>query len=1144
MHLRLCSSDGVSRRPLLSQTVLIMKLTMVLLLVGCLQATAHGFAQKVSISSEEMSLENVFTEIKQQTGYLFLVDEQLLKKARPVSLQVKNASIGEVMELCLKDQGLTYSIVGRTIVLKEKKEAFVLAAAPPPADYDIEGTVGDDKNKEPLAGAGINVKGTHKGTYTDKQGHFVLKGIPAGATLEVSYVGYETYTSRITKGGRYYFALKTTESSMKEMVVTGLFARPKANFTGASSSYTAEDLSKVSNNNVFTALKVLDPSFQLPENINLGSNPNALPEVVLRGGNSLVDPGQAAAANPFGYANSPNTPLFILDGFEVSLQRINDLDMNRIAKVDILKDAAATAIYGSRAANGVIVIETIRPHDGKLRFTYSGNAVLETPDLSGYNLLNASEKLALEKKAGLYTSIVNDPQNNLNILYNARLANVQRGVNTDWIAQPVQTGFGHKHNIYIEGGGNSALYGINATYDERSGVMKESGRRTVSANTYLSYRVSNFQFRNDLTLNFNKGTNSPYGSFEQYTRLNPYWSPYDANGQLTPFLEDVRNLNGTHISIRDSYDNLDGQGPGRAANPLYNASLNIRDQTTYQNVINNFSLQWQAARWLRVTSRIAYQTQSDESDLFLPGQHTSFSRKTTFEKGSYTKGYGKRHSLEGMLTADANERIGKHLFFATAGMNLQQVKTQTEAFMVQGFSNPSLDQLVLGNRFPDGTKPTGTESLTRLFGVLSNLSYAYDSRYLLDLSYRLDGSSQFGADKSFAPFWSVGTGWNLHNEAFLKGNKQISRLKLRYSFGYTGSQNFPSYLGLTTSQYYTNREYRGIIGTYLLGYGNSSLLWQKTRKSNLGIDLTAFNWLDVTANYFVEKTQGSIASISTPPSTGFNSFSENLGNVTGRGWEALIRATLISKPRTRDNWSVFVNLFSVKSKIDKISDKLAAMNRKADTSLVTRPITRYAEGQSTSAIWAVRSLGIDPANGQEIFLSKDGKIVSNYNPLDQVITGDTRPDIESTFGTNLELKGIGFNVAFRLRYGGQAYNQTLIERVEGIDIAYYNVDKRVSEQRWTKPGDQTFFKALYAPGGFPVQTFSSSRFVQNDNTLSCESISVYYRFTDRLNQKMGLQNTKITLYSNDVFRMSTIKRERGLDYPFGRIFTLQLQTTF
>lgn len=1118
------------------------------MLAACLHASATGIAQKVTLSLNNVSIEKVFTAIKKQTGYLFVMDHDLINQMPLVSVNVKDAQIMDVVKFCLDDYiPVEFSMVGKTIVLQRAPERVAgLLHYSPPRTGVVEGIISDEKSGDPLVGATVTVKGTRQAVSTDVTGKFKITVVTdKTVVLVISYVGYESLEYIVKAGGVQRIQLKQTTEAIKDMVVTGIFTRSKANFTGASSSFTAEELAKVTNNNVLTALKVLDPSFQLPENISLGSNPNALPEVVLRGGNSLVDPSQSAAANPFGYANSPNTPLFILDGFEVPLQRINDLDMNRIAKVDILKDAAATAIYGSRAANGVIVIETIRPHDGKLRFTYSGNAVLEAPDLTGYNLLNATEKLELERKVGYYNyPNSNVTQNSLNQIYNARLADVQRGVNTDWISQPVRTGLGHKHNIYIEGGGNAALYGINATYDERAGVMKGSGRRTTSVNSYLSYRVSNFQFRNDLTLNFNKGTNSPYGSFTQYARLNPYWSPFDENGQMKPFLEDIRDVNGARITLMDRYDNLDGQAVGRAANPLYNAGLNITDQTTYQNVVNNFSLQWQAKNWLRFTSRVAYQTQSDELDRFLPGQHTSFSTKPTFEKGSYTKGYGKRHSLEGMLTADANKRIGKHLIFATAGANLQEVKSTSETFMVQGFTNPNLDQLSLGNRFPDGSKPIGTESFSRLFGVLSNFSYSYDNRYLLDLSYRLDGSSQFGSEKRFAPFWSIGGGWNLHNEAALKGITQINRLKLRYSYGYTGSQNFPSYLGLTTSQYYTNQEYRGIIGTYLLGYGNTSLLWQKTRKSNLGFDLTAFKWLDITANYFVEKTQGSIASISTPPSTGFNSFSENLGNVTSKGWEAMIRATIFNNNRNRDNWSVFANLFGVKSRLEKISDKLSAMNKRADTSRVTRPITRFAEGQSTTAIWAVRSLGIDPATGEEIFLSKNGEVVSNYNTADQVITGDYRPNLEGTFGTNFEMKGIGFNAAFRVRLGGQAYNQTLIERVEGIDVAYYNVDKRVSEQRWMKPGDLAFFKRINSFAGNPAQTLASSRFVQDDNTLSCESISVYYRFTDKLNNKLGLQNTKITLFSNEVFRVSSIKRERGLDYPFGRIFTLQLQTTF
>lgn len=1142
---------------IISKVLRTMKLTILLLTTVFLQVSATGISQNVSLKFKDAELERVFKAIERQTGFGFLYTKKTIQNAKKVDLDVSNIPLSQALQLCLNNQGLTFSVhaASNTIVIKKastpaprnplEQVVTIQPLQTIPQLVEIKGIVKSEDTGEPLVGATVVVKGTKIVTLTDSKGAFSINASP-GAVLVITYVGYVDKEINIKNADFFEIKLATSPKSVNETVVTGVYVRPKNNFTGASSSFTAEDISRVSNSNVLSALQSLDPSFQLMENLNLGSNPNVLPDVVLRSGNSLVDLGQSSTV-PFDYANGTNVPLFILDGFEVPLQRINDLDMNRIAKVDILKDAAATSIYGSRAANGVIVIETIRPKEGKLRFTYTGNLSVEAPDLSSYNLLNAREKFELENTVNAYSFYNwNFREEQLAFFYNDRLAAIERGVNTDWISQPVQTGIGTKHAIYVEGGANDALYGVNLTYNKVSGAMKGSDRQTITGNTFLSYRVKKFQFRNDLTINANQANNSPYGSFTQYTRLNPYWTPYDSTGNLKIYLEDVRDLYGNRLTNFDVYDNLDGQSVGRATNPLYNASLNIVDKTTYNNIINNFSTQWQAAQWLRFTGRFAYQYQADESDIFLPAQHTSFVSKPTFEKGTYTKGYGKKQNIESMITADFNKAIGQNQFFATLGANLQQTKYSTESFRVEGFPNPRLDQLVLGNRYPADTKPTGTESLTRLFGILSNVSYSYANKYLLDFSFRSDGSSQFGSQKRFAPFWSAGAGWNIHNEKFIKDLDYIDRLKLRYSFGYTGSQNFASYLGISTSQYFTGSDYRGVIGSYLLGFGNSALAWQKTQKSNFGADITLFKKIDITGNIFVEKTQGSIATISTAPSTGFTSYSENMGDVIGRGWELYTRYNIINDNVKRNNLALFVNLFSVKNKIERVSNTIAALNETANSTKSSRPITRYAAGQSTTAIWAVPSLGIDPSTGYEIFVKKDGSLTNVYDPLDQVIVGDTRAKLEGTFGTNMELNGIGLNVYFRFKYGGQAYNQTLVERVENVAAAYYNVDRRVYEDRWKQPGDVTFFKGLIDFDGYAISepTYTTSRFVQDDDLLALENLSIYYRFSNALNKKLRLQNTRVSLFTSDVFRVSSIKRERGLDYPFAKTFSIQLQTSF
>ena len=1109
---------------------------------------------KVEISFKQATLKEALQELEKQSGLRFFYPSDIVAQYDKVTISSSNAPMSKVLGQLLENTPLTYTQRGKNIILSVTNRANASTTVVDIASFQkaIAGIVLNESNT-PVAGVTVQVKNLRNNdanyklnTATDQNGHWSLILPQNQVTLIFSMIGYETQEVTINDETELKIVLKAAKAQeIQDVVITGLFERPKAMYTGAARSFTQEELQNVSSDNIFTAIKSLDPSFQMPENLNLGSNPNAIPDVTLRGGNSLIDP-NASSSNPFNYSNNPNTPLFILDGFEVSIARINDLDLTRIKSIDLLKDATATSIYGSRAANGVIVIETIRPKAGKLNLTYTGNMTVEAPDLSGYDVLNASEKLAIEEKIGVYKYSWNAVDQQLKTIYNERLRAVTSGVNTDWLAQPIRNGIGQKHNINLEGGKEEIQYGVNLTYFNNSGVMKGSNRQTMTGNTYLSYRIKNLMFKNDLTLVSNLGNNSEYGTFKQYTQLNPYWTPFNPDGSYKLYLEEIYNEDtGTRLTNFDSFDNLTGY-IGRPTNPLYDASLNILDQTKYHSIINNFALEWQAYSWLRFRGTFAYLYQADESDKFLPAQHSSFANTPTFEKGSYNKGYGKNQRYEGIFSANFNKTFGKNLIFATLGANISQEDNQIQSFKVVGFPNATMNNITQGLQFQQGTKPEGMESIKRLAGMFSNVSFAHDNRYLLDFSYRVDGSSQFGINNRFAPFWSAGAGWNLHNESIFKNIEEINRLKLRYSFGYTGSQNFDSFYGLTTSKYFTATEYRGLIGTYLLGYGNPNLAWQKTQKNNFGVDITLFNRLDLSANYYIEKTQGSIASISTAPSSGFIDYKENMGDLKSNGWELYSKFNIIANSENRNNWSVFLNLFSVKNKIEKVSNTIAALNKAANEQLSSLPITRYAEGQSTTSIWAVPSLGIDPATGYEIYLTKNGTLTNTYNPLDQIIVGDTRSDLEGTFGTSFEFNGIGFNSFFRFKFGGQAYNQTLVDRVENVNVRLYNVDRRVSEERWMKQGDHTFYKGLIDADGFSnsALTYATSRFVQNDNLLSLESISLFYRFKDDLTKKWGMRNTKITAYSNDVLRFSTIRRERGLDYPFSRSFTLQLSTSF
>ncbi len=1012
---------------------------------------------------------------------------------------------------------------------------------------EITGKVFSSRDGTPLEGVTIMVKNTRIATYTNADGVFRLT-IPDGAQeLIIRYLGYESKSIRLSAAKTFYnIELEPAVKGLNEVVVNGIFERPVSNYTGAARSFTAAQLRQIGNKNVLSALKSMDPSFRIPTNLNFGSDPNHLPQVQMRGANNLQDLGDegGTAINLRGeYRNNPNLPLFILDGFQVSLQKIYDLDMNRIAKVTLLKDAAATAIYGSKAANGVVVIDTKHPEKGKLRLSYSGNFTLTAPDLSSYHLLNAKEKLHLEKIAGIYKSTVDEWQQYLDELYNQRLKEVQRGVNTYWLSQPLRTSFGHKHSIYLEGGNEVIRYGVDATYnDDNAGVMKGSHRTNYSGGTFLSYRHGNLLFRNTLHVISNHSVNSPYGSFGDYSKLNHYWRIRDSSGRILKKLETFEDYFYSRGSDHVVY------------NPLYRITLNSKNFSRYLNVTDNFQMEWRATKALKVKAQFSFYSQKSRYERFISGldnQFADYNGDDYFRRGRYTIENGNQFNYQGTLTLNYGKAFGKNVLYATGGMQIDNDRSAINGMVAEGFPNDRLDDIAFAHQYQKDSKPYGSESLSRSVGFLANASYAYDNRYLLDASFRMDGSSKFGSDRRFAPFWSIGAGWNMQNENFMKELTFIDRLKLRGSFGSTGSQNFPSYMAMTTYGYNTGERYRVGIGATLLGLGNPFLEWEQTYKTNVGADLQLLQRINLSVNYYVEESDGLITDITTPPSLGFNSYKANLGKVENKGIEAYLTAFLIKNERKGFFWSVTANLFHNESRILEISDALKQQNeeqlekQQAGDDPVTTPVILYKEGQSPNTIFAVRSKGIDPSTGREIFVKKDGSLTYEWKATDEVPVGNTESDVYGTFGTNFMYRGFSLNIRFRTELGGQLYNSTLANRVENANLIY-NVDYRVLEKRWQKPGDLTQFKGLVDVTGTTRNdhTKATSRFVQDNNTLYCDVITLGYELPHHLVERWNMSRVQTYFYFNRPFVVSSIKQERGLSYPFARNFSLSLHVTF
>ena len=411
-----------------------------------------------------------------------------------------------------------------------------------------------------------------------------------------------------------------------------------------------------------------------------------------------------------------------------------------------------------------------------------------------------------------------------------------------------------------------------------------------------------------------------------------------------------------------------------------------------------------------------------------------------------------------------------------------------------------------------------------------NLNYAYNNRYLVDFNLRADGTSVFGSNKLFSKTWSVGLAWNVHNEEFVKKLGWVNNLKIRGSIGNPGNENFDAYISQKTYVY--NVELQNMFGASALieKYGNKDLEWQRTQDKNIGVDLSVLNnRIRFSFDYYFKDTDPLLVSISMPASAAATSLYTNLGRQISRGWTASLNYVFLRKQDV--SCSINMNARANHSEFRDIGDKLNYMNRVGSSTV----LNRYYEGGSPDDLWAVPSLGIDPATGREVFLKKDGTQTFVYSASDEVVVGSSVPDVEGIIGMSFYYKKFSASVNFRYRLGGETKASALHEKVENIDQ-----DKRALYDRWKKPGDKAKFKAVDDYSSTPL----SSRFVVTENTFSGESISIGYELNASWLRGAGIEGMNVRFYMNDIFRISSFKEERGLDYPFARSLSFSLGVRF
>ena len=977
-----------------------------------------------------------------------------------------------------------------------------------------------DQEGSPLPGVAIQVKGSTLGTVSDVEGEYylVVEGMEK-PVLVFSFLGMETQEIMFQKGkSRIDVVMRDDQTEISEVVVNGIYTRNIESFTGSVATFKAEDLKLIGPQNILRSLSALDPSVVLAENISQGSNPNAKMDISINGKMNIVDLEQE-------YETDPNQPLFILDGFETTLQVISDLNMDRVESISILKDAASTAIYGSKAANGVIVVETKKPQAGKLRVNYNGSLTTAWADLSDYNLMNSAQKLEFEKLAGVY----GDLDENGEIIaegsrgdYFNKLRLVKEGYDTYWMNEPLRTAWSHAHNLYLDGGDSAFRYGIGLSYNKTQGVMKGSDRDVLNGNVHLTYRVENFSFSSQTTIG-NTNADNETVSFSAFSRMNPFYEKRTEEGEVPKYA--YRYFTGGQL-----YDYV--------YNPLWDFNQNSFNESKAHSVTENLQLEWRILPSLRLRGNFQYSLTKTLAETFVSPNETSQLNKDDLKKGSYTNRTSNANSYNGRLTLTYGKSFGKHTVNAIGGLSFSESNNSAYSFSVLGYQSDQFWNPNFSNGYPEGGRPTATDSKSRSASYYVNGNYAYDMRYLLDLNYTTNGASQFGVNNLFTPTWSVGLGWNIHNEEWFKNDK-VNYLKLRYSYGNPGNQNFDAKLAGSIYKYVTNYTNPFGMGAVVETWGNNNLKWQKTQTHNVGMNAQFFkNRFNFTVDYQHRKNDPMLVRIDLPSSTGATSSPMNIGATENSSISGNITAYIFKR---RDlNWYVSANASHFKTTYYNIGDAMEKYNEEGRAS---QTMLRIYDGASTSALWVVRSAGIDPATGNEIFLKKDGSYTFTWDAEDEVLYGDSTPDVQGSINTSLTWKDFTFGASFAYRLGAEVQLSTLLNKVENISSAALktNQDVRAFTDRWQKPGDTAKFKRIDDQS----TTKMSSRFIATENVLQCSSVNVGYRTTRaKFLKAIGATSFNVTAYMNDIFRISTVKEERGLDYPFQRSVSLSLGLGF
>ena len=948
----------------------IMKITTLILFIfaGTAFATeTYSQVMKVTVMADKISTGKVINEIEKQTDYLFVYNVNEVNLKRTVQVNAENKSVAEVLNKVFEGTDIYYAMEGKNIMLmsKAKENSSVQQT-----ENKIKGVV-KDTNGEPIIGANITVKGQSIGTITDIDGRFILEA-STNALLQVTYIGYVSQELQVNNRKEITIILQEDAKALEEVVVIGYGTAKKSDLTGSTAQIKPEALTASVVGNALESLQGKAAGVAVFND----NKPGASPSIRVRGSGSIT---------------ASNEPLYVVDGFPLMDGNISDLNPSDIESMEILKDASSTAIYGSRGANGVVMITTKKGKSGTKNLSVNTSVGVQIPGrlanlISGEDFINFMN--AGYKNQGSNVPFPNNPST--------------YATDTNWEKEILEnSSLLQDYSITFDGSSNKTNYMLSTGFYNQEGLLK--------AQNYQKYT-----FHGNLQHSFNK------------------WLTIGANTQFTYSIQDV--FDSALIDIyrygwpTEKIKDEDGAYNIASMHNTYmlypwNPVLDMNETTT-RFTTNRFLGSLFAE--MQLTKDLKYRL-SLGIDLKNTRKYNYVSSESAINKASGLKGNGynnwdKRFSkvMENILTY--NHTWNKHRLTATAVYSWQDFTYEDINLSGSGFENDQTGAWSMGLADKSSVSWATNKYSNKLISFTGRVSYVYDDKYLLTATSRWDGSSRFGANSKWGYFPSVGLGWRLSQESSLKSNKVITNLKIRSSFGITGNQEIGNYKSLAqlTGSNYTDGS--SVIYGFKESIGNGDLKWERTTQLDLGFDLGLWNRMDIAFDYYIRNTNDLLYDVPIPSTSGYSRILSNIGKVTNKGWELSVGGTII---QNKDfNLYASANITYNQNKIKELYGGVDEVSVRYEAGGLARILK---VGESVDAVYARHSLGIiktqeqleeykkkvpnTAANaqlGDEMYedIDKDGSISSD----DYICLGSVQPKYFYGLNIGMEYKGFGISI--------------------------------------------------------------------------------------------------------------------------------------